>query len=116
MLQNGTSVVTNTDEGNARKAMVEFGDFYEQTMDRKMAVRLQVRVQLEEGAELKIKIQYDSDGNWQDVKTLQATRTKSFSFPVRVRRCDHYRIRLEGKGYWELRSMAREYITGSGVH
>ena len=116
LMETGNAVIANEDSENARTSMVEFGDFYEQTMDRKMATRLQMRLQLEEGAELKIQIQYDSEGVWRPVKTFTATKKMSFSYPVRVRRCDHYRIRMEGKGYWELQSMAREYITGSGMH
>ena len=116
MLESGNAVAVNQDGGNARDAMVEFGDFYEQTMDRKTASRLQMRVMLEENARLRVLIQYDSNGEWRTVKTLTTTKKMSFSYPVRIRRCDHYRIRLEGTGYWELQSMAREYAVGSGVH
>ena len=95
---------------------MEFGDIMENTMDRKGVSRLQMRVTLEEGAEMRIFIQYDSEGVWRNVKRLAATKKKSFSFPVAVRRCDHYRIKIEGTGYWELHSMAREFCVGSGVH
>lgn len=116
LLEKGNAVAVNQDIGMAMESMVEFGDFYEQSMDRKMTPRLQTRMMLEEGAELKISVQYDSEGTWRPVKTFTATKKMSFYFPVRIRRCDHYRIKLEGKGYWELLSMAREYIVGSGVH
>lgn len=111
----GIAVIANADSGQAMDSWVEFGDFYEQTMDRKTANRLQMRLELEEEAELKILIQYDSDGTWRPVKTFTATKKMSFSYPVRIRRCDHYRIRMEGKGYWMVLSMAREYLVGSGV-
>lgn len=116
MLESGNAVAVNQDSGNAKSSMVEFGDFYEQTMDRKTATRLQMRITLEENARLRVLIQYDSNGEWRTVKTLTTTKKMSFSYPVRIRRCDHFRIRLEGEGYWELQSMAREYIVGSGVH
>lgn len=116
LLESGNAVAVNRDNGNAKSSMVEFGDFYEQTMDRKTATRLQMRITLEENARLRVLIQYDSNGEWRTVKTLTTTRKMSFSYPVRIRRCDHYRIRLEGTGYWELQSMAREYAVGSGVH
>ena len=106
----------NDDEGQCRDSFVEFGDFMEGSLDRKTATRLQIRVALEENAQLNILIQYDSDGVWRNIKTLTATKKRSFYLPIKVKRCDHYRIRLEGKGYWELQSMAREYYTGSGVH
>ena len=116
LLEAGNAVAVNLDSGAALESRVEFGNFYEQTMNRKTATRLQMRVMLEENAELKVSIQYDSEGVWRPVKTLKATKKMSFSYPVRIRRCDHYRILLEGKGYWELLSMAREYIAGSRVH
>jgi hypothetical protein len=115
-LEGGGAVVVNADSGDALDSMVEFGDFYEQTADRKTASRLQMRVVLDELAEMKISVQYDSEGLWRPVKTLKATKKMSFSYPVKIRRCDHYRIRLEGKGYWEVQNMARAYRIGTGVH
>lgn len=115
LLEGGGAVVVNADSGDALDSMVEFGDFYEQTVDRKTISRLQMRVVLDEGAELKISVQYDSEGLWRPVKTLKATKKMSFSYPVKIRRCDHYRIRLEGKGYWEVQNMARAYRIGTGV-
>ena len=116
LLEGGNTAKVNADEGSCMDSAVEFGDIMEGTMDRKGVSRLQMRVVLEENAELRISIQYDSEGVWRDVKRLTATKKKSFSFPVLVRRCDHYRIRIEGTGYWELHSMAREFYVGSGVH
>ena len=114
--EGGNAVKVNADEGSCMDSAVEFGDIMEGTMDRKGVSRLQMRVVLEENAEMQISIQYDSEGVWRDVKRLTATKKKSFSFPVLVRRCDHYRIRIEGTGYWELHSMAREFYVGSGMH
>lgn len=116
LLETGGAVIINGDAGDAQNSTVEFGDFMESTMDRKGISRLQMRVKLEKGATLRVWIQYDSDGQWRPVKTLTATKKQSFSFPVLVRRCDHYRIKLEGEGYWELHGMAREFYVGSGVH
>lgn len=116
LLESGGAVKVNGDEGTCPESEVEFGDFMEGTMDRKGVSRLQMRVALDEGAQMSVFIQYDSDGTWRKVKNLTATKKKSFSFPVLVRRCDHYRIKLVCTGYWELHSMAREFYVGSGVH
>lgn len=116
LLETGGAVKVNGDEGSCPESEVEFGDFMEGTMDRKGVSRLQMRVALDEGAQMSVFIQYDSDGTWRKVKNLTATKKKSFSFPVLVRRCDHYRIKLVCTGYWELHSMAREFYVGSGVH
>lgn len=112
----GALIINADTETECPDSTVEFGDFFEQTMNRKSVTRLQMRVVLHENAELDISIQYDSEGVWRDVKRLTATRKQSFYFPVKLRRCDHFRIKLEGKGYWELHAMAKEYTVGSGVH
>lgn len=117
MRERGGAVAVNADSGDScPDSMVEFGDFMEQSLNRKGVSRLQVRVTLAEGARVRIFIQYDSNGDWRPVKTLETTRKRSFYLPVLPRRCDHYRIKLEGRGYWELHSMAREYYIGSGIH
>lgn len=116
LMEAGNAVEINQDTGSCPYSMVEFGDFMEGTMDRKGVSRLQMRVVLEENAEMNISIQYDSSGEWRPVKTLKTTRKQSFSFPVKVRRCDHFRVKIEGTGYWEMHSMAREFYIGSGVH
>lgn len=116
LLQTGGALAVNEDEGEALDSWVEFGDFYENTMNRKSSTRLQLRVMLETGAELALMIQYDSSGTWIPIYTLEATKKQSFYLPIPVQRCDHYRLKMEGHGYWELQAMAREYHSGSEVH
>lgn len=115
--EDGTAFQFNADSGaGCPGSMVEFGDFTEQSMNRKGVGELQVRSVVEEGGSLNISVQYDSDGQWRCVKRLTATKKQSFSFPVKIKRCDHYRIKVEGTGYWELRGLAKEFYVGSGVH
>ena len=114
--RNGVASYANDDYGDAEDGFVEFGDFMENSMNRKGTSRLQMRVMLEENASMKIYIQYDSSGQWRLVKTLTATKKQSFSFPVKLKRCDHYRIRIETTGFWMLYGLAKEFYVGSGVH
>lgn len=109
--------IYNSDTGQGcPESVVEFGDFMEQTMNRKSTTRLQMRIRLDEGAMLRVYVMYNSDGEWRPVKTFYATKKMSFQYPVKLKRCDHYRIKLEALGYWELQSMARELSVGSGVN
>lgn len=115
--ESGQTMIVNDDTAaNCPDSMVEFGDFYAQSMNRKGVSKLQMRVVIPEGSELAIYIQYDSDGVWRPVRRLTNTVKNSFEYPVRVKRCDHFRIKLEGVGYWELQAMAKEFYVGSGVH
>lgn len=97
-------------------SFAEFGDFTDASPNRKAVTKLQLRLELEEGAELSVKIRYDSRGDWLTVQTLHGGAKRSVYLAVLPRRCDHYRIRLEGKGQWKLYSMAKERYIGSELH
>lgn len=94
---------------------VEFGDFTDGDLNRKAVNRVQLRMELEEGAWVNIFIRYDGD-DWTRLQYLEAGKKRSVYIPVIPRRCDHYRIRIEGGGKWTLYSMARELYVGSAVH
>jgi hypothetical protein len=102
--------------GAVLHSFVEFGDFTEQSPNRKAMNRLELRLGLEAGSRLKVLIQYDSSGDWRELWTVSApkdTKKKSYVVPVIPRRCDHYRIKLEGTGAWKLYSMSRIQRIGS---
>lgn len=101
-----------TSEG-AVEGMVEFADFVEANPNKKGTSRLQLRMDLEEGAEVTVSVQFDSDGVWHHVETLTASVKRSFVLPILPRRSDHFRIRLLGKGQWHLYSLVRESYIGS---
>lgn len=99
----------------AVESAAEFADFVEGSPDKKGAGKLQVRVELDAGAELEVEIQFDSDGVWRPVDKLAATEKRSFLLPIIPRRCDHYRVRLRGSGGWRVYSMSREHYAGSDL-
>lgn len=100
---------------NAITSFVEFGDFIESNPNEKGVSRLHLRVELDEQAELTVLIRFDSEGDWHTVKTLHTDRKRSLVLPIVPRRCDHWRLRLEGTGSWRLYSMAREFYAGSDL-
>lgn len=91
----------------------EFGDFVEGDPNRKGVSKLQLRMELGEGAMVDILIQFDSDGIWRKVKTLTAYKKRSYYLPIVPRRCDHFRIKIYAQGHWKLYSMVRESYSGS---
>ena len=94
--------------------MAEFSDFTHDDPNQKGVVKLQLRVGLDPGSEMTVSIQFDSDGTWRNVRTLTGTGMKrSWYLPIIPRRCDHYRIRLEGKGRAIIYSLVRESYSGS---
>lgn len=97
-------------------SMAEFGDFVDADPNVKGTSKIQLRIWLDAGAEVKVLIQYDSDGVWREVKTLKTTKKRSFYLPVIPRRADHVRLRLEGVGQWRLYSLVREAYSGSELY
>ena len=102
--------------------MAEWADFYgytsyssssSETPEKKTVSKLLIRLELDEGASLKIEMQFDSDGIWQTVKELNAEKKRSYYLPIIPRRCDHFRIRMSGQGECRLYSLVREVYTGS---
>lgn len=96
-------------------SLAEFGDFTENNPDKKGLSRLQLRLELEEGAELQASLQFDSDGVWRKAAALKAGKKRSVVIPIVPRRCDHWRLRLEGKGSWKLYTLSREFYGGSDL-
>jgi len=95
--------------------MAESGILYYQYPDRKYLSRYNFRLQMEEGAEMDIYIQYDSSGLWERKGRIKFKGTGTVTVPIRPRRCDHMRIRLEGKGEFRLFSIAKILSIGSDV-
>lgn len=93
----------------------ETGILYYQYPDKKYVSRFNVRVQMEEGAEMDIYIQYDSSGVWERKGRIKLKGTNTVTVPIRPRRCDHMRIKLVGKGGFRLFSVAKIITFGSDV-
>ena len=95
--------------------MAEFGDFTEGDPNKKGVSKLQIRLELDEGAEMAAFLQFDSDGVWRKVSAVGPPDggKRSYYLPIIPRRADHYRLRLEGTGGCRVYSLAREYYSGS---
>jgi hypothetical protein len=93
--------------------MVETGLIGMAMPDMKYISKLLVRMSLEEGASVKVMIQYDSIGDWEKVCEMTATSLRSFSVPIRPRRCDHFRLHIEGSGDGRIYSITKTIEQGS---
>lgn len=83
--------------------------------EKKYLVKLNLRLVLEPGSSLRILAQYDSVGPWVDLGFLTGTDLRSFTIPVKPRRCDHLRLRVEGEGKGMVFSITKTYTHGSDV-
>ena len=112
-------IVTMLGSGTKDKAkvpwMVETGLIGMTLPDMKYISRLLVRMSLEVGASVAVSIQYDSIGDWEQVCQMTASSLRSFAVPIRPRRCDHFRIRIEGEGESKIYSITKTIEQGSDV-
>lgn len=91
----------------------EFADETFASPDKKGITKLQIRLELAEGASVDAFLRYDSIGEWQKVATLPAGEKRSYVLPVVPRRADHFRLRLSGAGQCLVYSISREVYSGS---
>lgn len=85
---------------------------YEYT-GKKYISRFNIRMQLPQGAEIKIYIEYDTSGKWELKGKLKGKGTKTFLLPIIPRRCDNFKIRLCGKGDAKIYSFSKMFEGGS---
>lgn len=83
--------------------------------DQKYVSRLTFRMALSTGAEVKIYGQYDSRGPWEQLCRLHGTTMRSFTVPIRPKRCDHMMLRIEGVGEAKVYSVTENIEQGSDV-
>ena len=91
----------------------ETGDIGLDNPYQKYISRLIIRLQMDEDSEFYIKIMYDSSGEWEDLFNLIADCKRSYNIPLRVTRCDHFRLKFGGVGNMKLYSIAKTIETGS---
>lgn len=95
---------------SALESAMETGDFYSASPDKKRLLCLQLRIEADAGAAVAVQVQYDSDGVWRDAGAFSAGAKRSFLLPLVPRRCDHFRVRVQGTGAWRLLSLARREL------
>lgn len=82
---------------------------------KKYVGRLMLRMTLDPGATMQAYVEYDSSGVWEQLWSMTGKTLQTFTFPVRPRRCDHFRLRLVGKGGAKLYSLTKTLEKGSDL-
>ena len=83
--------------------------------DKKYISRLIVRLSLEIGTTVIFSAEYDSSGAWEHLFTMSGTTLKTFSIPIRPKRCDHLRLRILGIGEAKIYSICKNIEQGSDI-
>ena len=95
--------------------MVETGELGISSPDMKYISRLTIRMSMEIGSELNIYAQYDMSDEWVHICNIRGTNLRSFSIPIRPRRCDHMKLRFEGRGMSKIYSWTKTIEQGSDI-
>ena len=93
--------------------MVETGQIGVADPDTQTLQKIHLRMQMEIGSEVFISVQYDCEDTWQQVGYVMGDCLQSFLLPIRPRRCQFLRLKLEGKGDVKVYSMTKTISGGS---
>lgn len=98
------------------RSSVTFTDFFWDTGDKKVPVYLNMRLRIHEGGSVMAYIRYDSEEDFKEIAggtIIGDGRTVSRYLPLQAHRCDHFTLKLEGVGEWQLAYLAVESAVGS---
>ena len=104
---------SGTQNTEAVEWMVQTGEIGLTSPDMKYISRLNVRMMLDIGTEVYFYAQYDFSDSWEQLFTMQGTSLRSFSIPIRPKRCDHMKLRIEGVGEAKIYSITKTIEQGS---
>ena len=94
---------------------VETGELGISSPDMKYISRITVRMFMEIGSKADIYAQYDMSDEWVHICTIRGTSLRSFSIPIRPRRCDHMKLRIVGEGAAKIYSYTKTIEQGSDI-
>jgi hypothetical protein len=113
----GTDIVTMLGSGDYYEGetewMVQTGEIGITSPDMKYISRLTVRMSMDIGAEVRFYAQYDFSDAWEPIACLRGNSIRSFSIPIRPKRCDHMKLRIEGVGMSKIYSITKTIEQGS---
>ena len=91
---------------------VTFADVDGGSFDGKYPVRIWLRAEADAGAVIRVYISHDG-GEYILADSFEPGAKSSRYFPVPVKRCDHFSVKIEAAGAWKLYAMETELYTGS---
>ena len=95
------------------KWMAQSGEIGLSSPDMKYISRMNVRMSLAIGATVDFYIQYELSDEWEHICKMIGTSLRSFSVPIRPKRCDHMKLKIVGKGDAKIYSITKTIEQGS---
>lgn len=88
------------------------GRMYTDYSNRKYIDNLTVRCNMQMGSVLSFFIEYDSNGVFLPVGTVTSKKLGVISLPIKIKRCDHLRLKVVGRGYSEIYGIEQQFCFG----
>lgn len=108
-----TMLGSGTPDTGAVQWMAETGELGISSPDMKYISRITIRMAMDIGSEVSFYAQYDFSDGWEFVGTFRSENGRSFSIPIRPKRCDHMRLRIVGEGMTKIYSITKTIEQGS---
>ena len=108
-----TMLGSGTQDEMAVEWMAQTGEIGISSPDMKYISSITVRMSMDIGSEVRFYAQYDFNDEWEHLFTMRGTSLRSFSIPIRSKRCDHMRLRIEGEGMTKIYSITKTIEQGS---
>lgn len=67
------------------------------------------------GTRVYVSAEYDSSGVWEQIAVIVGSKLGTFTIPIRPKRCDHLRLRIEGDDEVKIYSISKTIEQGSDV-
>ena len=106
---------SGTEDTGEVQWMVETGELGISSPDMKYISRIVFRMLMDIGAKAEVYAQYDMSDEWVHVCTIFGTSLRSFSIPIRPRRCDYMKLKIIGEGMAKIYSYTKTTEQGSDI-
>jgi hypothetical protein len=107
---NGTDFTENE---NCVPWFAETGIITCSTPDKKYISKMSFRMSMDVGTRVYVYIEYDSSGVWEQIASITGAKIGTFTFPIKPKRCDHFRLKLEGTDSAKIYSISKTIEQGS---
>ena len=108
-----TMLGSGTKDTAAVEWMAQSGEIGLSSPDMKYISRMSVRMSLAPGATVDFYVQYELSDEWEHIWNMTGTSLRSFSVPIRPKRCDHMKLKIVGKGEAKIYSITKTIEQGS---
>lgn len=110
-----TKILTMTHGDEVVEWSVQTGEIGLSSPDMKFMSRVTIRMFLPPASTVRIYVQYGFEDTWNKVFETTSTTLRSFSIPIRPKRCDFMRMRIEGVGDAKVYAITKTLRNGSEI-